>query len=47
VCGFSDVLPDTALTVLVFLRDQQRKHGVEPDARFAWRRLIVGDWAEV
>jgi hypothetical protein len=46
-CQFTDVLPDTALTMLTFLRDQQRKHGVEPDARFAWRRLIVGDWAEV
>jgi hypothetical protein len=46
-CEFTDVLPDTALTMLTFLRDQQRKHGVEPDARFAWRRLIVGDWNEV
>jgi hypothetical protein len=40
------VLPDSALTVLEFLRDQQRKFGVLPDARFAWRRLIVGEWTE-
>lgn len=45
-CGFTDVLPDSALTVLEWLRDQQRKFGVLPDARFAWRRLIVGEWTE-
>jgi hypothetical protein len=45
-CGFNDVLPDTALQILEYIRGQQRSFGVEVDARFAWRRLQVGPWED-
>ena len=46
-CGFTDVLPDTALQILEYIKSQQRSFGVEVDARFAWRRLNVGPWEEM
>jgi len=46
-CEFSDVLPDNAVPLLDVLKDKQRMSGIEPDARFAWRRIIVGPWEEV
>lgn len=46
-CKFSDVLPDSAMQVLEYIRSQQKSFGVEVDARFAWRRLNVGPWEEV
>jgi hypothetical protein len=45
-CGFSDVMPNSALTLVGYIRDQQRTHNIEPDARLAWRRISTGPWQD-